>query len=318
MKICDQSAMAVLAYAPARTISLPMNIFLTGGSGTIGRAVLTRLVERGHKVSALARSQASAALVEDAGAQPLRGDIGDTATWGAAALAGDALIHLANSFDSDAKAAEDALATILKQALPERGSPFRLVYTGGIWLYPDAPPAPLRESVPFAPIPAFAHVAETIGRLERIDALSLAVVHPALVCAPGAGPLEEMAEAARSSQPFVTRAGADTQWPLVEAGDLADLYVRAVESQEQLAVFGCGVEAIAVAPLVEFVAQRLGRSLSLERESPPADLRPDLDIAAGYALSQTVSSETARQQLGWRPRFTDAESLVRALIPAPD
>jgi len=295
-----------------------MNIFLTGGSGTIGRAVLTRLIERGHKVTALARSQASAALLQDAGAQPLRGDIGDTATWCATALAGDALIHLANSFDSDAQAAEEALAMILERTLPGRGSPFRLVYTGGIWLYSDAPPAPLRESAPFSPIPAFDHVAKTIGRLERIAALSLAVVHPALVCAPSAGPLAEMAEAARTGQPFVTRAGSGTLWPLVEAGDLADLYVRAVESQEQLAVFGCGVEAVAVGSFAALVGRRLGTTLSLEREPAPTDLRPDLDISAGYALSQQVSAETARQRLGWQPRFTDAESLVRALIPAPD
>jgi len=295
-----------------------MNIFLTGGSGTIGRAVLTRLIERGHRVTALARSQASAALVQDAGARPLRGDIGDSATWGEAALAGDALIHLANSFDSDAKAAEDALAAILERTLPERGSPFRLVYTGGIWLYPDAPPAPLREGVPFAPIPAFAHVAETIARLERIDALSLAVVHPALVCAPSAGPLAEMAEAARTVQPFVTRARAGTLWPLVEADDLADLYVRAVESRERLAVFGCGIEAVAVGPLADLVARRLGKALSLEQEPAPTDLRPDLYIAAGYALSQRVSAETARQRLGWQPRFSEAESLVGALIPAAD
>jgi uncharacterized protein YbjT (DUF2867 family) len=45
-----------------------MRIFLTGGSGYIGRATIAELVRRGHSVEALARSEQSAQAVTRAGA----------------------------------------------------------------------------------------------------------------------------------------------------------------------------------------------------------------------------------------------------------
>ncbi|WP_417768856.1 NAD-dependent epimerase/dehydratase family protein [Stappia sp.] len=294
-----------------------MNIFLTGGSGTIGRAVLSSLIGRGNRVTALARSDRSAALLREAGARVVRGDVGKLAEWLDTALAGDALIHLASSFDADAQTAEAALVEALARAVPGRKTPFRLVHTGGIWLYPENLPAPLDETVPYAPIPAFTHVAAAIRKLEAVDGLSLAVVHPALVCAPDSGPVADMARAADSGEPFATRARAGTLWPLVEAGDLADLYRLAVESDRRVEVIGCGIEAVAAGDLAALVARRKGADIRLEQEPAAADAPPDLDIAAGYALSQRASGETARRLLGWQPRFTDAESLVAALVAAP-
>ena len=47
-----------------------MNIFLTGGTGYIGSALLPRLVERGHQVTAAVRSEASAEKVSGLGGDP--------------------------------------------------------------------------------------------------------------------------------------------------------------------------------------------------------------------------------------------------------
>lgn len=47
-----------------------MRVFLTGGSGYIGRSVVPALLRHGHDVTALARSAASAAAVTALGATP--------------------------------------------------------------------------------------------------------------------------------------------------------------------------------------------------------------------------------------------------------
>jgi nucleoside-diphosphate-sugar epimerase len=52
-------------------------VFVTGGSGFLGRALLAALRERGSTVRALARSEAAAAAVRAAGAEPVRGDLED-------------------------------------------------------------------------------------------------------------------------------------------------------------------------------------------------------------------------------------------------
>ncbi len=56
-----------------------MNIFVTGGSGFAGGAVLRRLAADGHTVYALARSDKAAVAIGAAGAQPVRGDLSDLA-----------------------------------------------------------------------------------------------------------------------------------------------------------------------------------------------------------------------------------------------
>jgi len=48
-----------------------MHVFITGGSGLIGSAVIAELLGNGHTVLALARSDSSAAALQDAGAEPL-------------------------------------------------------------------------------------------------------------------------------------------------------------------------------------------------------------------------------------------------------
>src|SRR5580692_9462760 len=81
-----------------------MRVFITGGSGLIGSAVVAELLGHGHTVLALARSDASATALETAGAETIRGDLADLDTLRAGAAKADGVIHLAfaNDFSSPA------------------------------------------------------------------------------------------------------------------------------------------------------------------------------------------------------------------------
>src|ERR1044072_5972750 len=76
-----------------------MRVFVTGGTGLIGSAVIAVLLDNGHTVLALARSDASAQAIEASGAEPLRGALADLNTLRAGAARADGVIHLA--FDHD-------------------------------------------------------------------------------------------------------------------------------------------------------------------------------------------------------------------------
>ena len=89
-----------------------MHVFITGGTGLIGSAVVAELIDNGHTVLALARSDASAHAVKDAGAQPWRGNLADHAALRAGAAQADAVIHL--TFGNDYSTA-DALAQSVAQ-----------------------------------------------------------------------------------------------------------------------------------------------------------------------------------------------------------
>ncbi|MEU3854437.1 NAD-dependent epimerase/dehydratase family protein [Streptomyces sp. NPDC029554] len=73
--------------------------FVTGGSGFIGQALIRRLVEEGHTVRALVRSEASADKVAALGAQPVQGRLTEPAGWQDAVAGSDVLFHLAAETD---------------------------------------------------------------------------------------------------------------------------------------------------------------------------------------------------------------------------
>jgi nucleoside-diphosphate-sugar epimerase len=75
--------------------AVPQSAFVTGGSGFIGGRLIRRLVDGGSRVRALARSDRSAAAVEELGAQPVRGDLADVDAMAAGAEGCDAAFHLA-------------------------------------------------------------------------------------------------------------------------------------------------------------------------------------------------------------------------------
>ena len=80
-----------------------MRVFVTGASGHIASAVVPELIQAGHEVIGLARSDASAAAVKALGAEVRRGDLADLDGLREAAADADAVVHLA--FDHDTMSA---------------------------------------------------------------------------------------------------------------------------------------------------------------------------------------------------------------------
>ena len=98
-----------------------MRVFITGGTGFIGSAVVRELIDAGHTVTGLARSEQAAAKLAAAGAGIHPGSLDDLDSLRSGAAAAEGVIHLAfnNDFVNYARAvaadlrAVEAIGTVL-------------------------------------------------------------------------------------------------------------------------------------------------------------------------------------------------------------
>jgi nucleoside-diphosphate-sugar epimerase len=85
-----------------------MKIFLTGGTGVVGTRAVPALVAGGHDVTAVARSEARAALVRSFGAAPVAVDLFDAEAVAAAVVGHEAVVHLATHIPDLSRSARGA------------------------------------------------------------------------------------------------------------------------------------------------------------------------------------------------------------------
>lgn len=279
-----------------------MHVFVTGGTGLIGSAVVAELLGTGHTVAGLARSDTSARTLEAAGATAVPGDLADLEAIRAAAAQADGVVHLAfaNDFSSPealahAVSEESAALGVLGEELAGTGRP--LVTVSG------TPPVPGRASTEDDPLPTEGPV---VGRALSVMAVlglaqsgvrSTAVRLPRTVHNEGrggfAGMLTEMAR--RSGVSGYPGNGAQ-RWPAVHALDAAVLFRLVLES----APAGTSWHAVAdEGDAVRDIAAVIGRRLGVPVEAVPQERFGPLGPI--FATDQPSSSAHTRKTLGWEP-----------------
>jgi nucleoside-diphosphate-sugar epimerase len=279
-----------------------MHVFVTGGTGLIGSAVVAELLGNGHTVLALARSDASAQAVEAAGGQALRGDLADLSAIRSGAAQADGVIHLAFSNDfSSAEAVARSVAeeTAALHALGEEliGSERPLVTVSG------TPWVPGRVSTEADPLPTDGPVG---GRGRTVMAIldlaargvrSTAVRLPRTVHKDGTGGFAGLlTDIARQTGVSGYPGDGSQRWPAAHALDAAVLFRLALES----APAGTSWHAVAdEGDAVRDIAAVIGRRLGLPVETVPAETYGPLGPI--FATDQPSSGVHTQETLGWKP-----------------
>ena len=291
-----------------------MRVFITGGTGLIGSAVVAELLGSGHTVLALARSDASALAAAQAGADPLRGGLTDLDVLRAGAAQADGIIHLAfghdfSSAEAVAKSVAEESAALAALGSELVGSDRPFVTVAG------TPRAPGRASIETDPVPTEGPVG---GRGRTVMAVlglatrgvrSTAIRLPRTVHNEGNGGFAGVltAIARRTGVSGYPGDGAQ-RWPAVHALDAAVLFRLALEQAQA----GTAWHAVAdEGDAVRDIAAVIGRRLGLPVESVPEETYGPLGPI--FAADQPSSSTHTRQTLGWEPKhpglLQDLESL---------
>ncbi|NKY53011.1 SDR family oxidoreductase [Nocardia vermiculata] len=279
-----------------------MRVFVTGGTGLVGSAVVAELLANGHTVLALARSNSSAAAVSAAGAEPIRGDLTDLDTIRAAAARSEGVIHLAfsNDFSSEdtvlaAVAEEGAAMAALGEELTDSDRPYVTVS--------GTPMAAGRAATESDPLTSAGPVA---GRVQSVTSVldlatqgvrSSAIRLPRTVYNNGTGGFTGILTTAARQSGVAGYPGDGTQrWPAVHALDAAVLFRLALEKAPAgTAWHAVGDEGVAVRDMASVIGRRLGVPVE---SVPPEAFGPLAEI---FALDQPASSVHTREALGWEP-----------------
>ncbi|MGW7821752.1 SDR family oxidoreductase [Streptomyces puniciscabiei] len=285
-----------------------MRIFVTGASGWIGSAVLPELIDAGHQVVGLARSDTSAAALTAAGAEVVRGTVDDLDLLRDAAAASDGVIHLAFkhdiAFGGDFRGAAEAdrhAVDVFGEALAGTDRPFVLASgLAGLALgraaterdmpTPDGSPVHIRAVT----------AQEVLAFASRGIRSSVVRLSPTCHGEGDNGFMAMLVALAREKGVSAYLGDGANRWPAVHRLDAARLFRLAVEHAPAGSVLhGVAEEGIALRD----VAEVIGRHLDVPVVSlAPEDAAGHFGWLAGfYGLDVPASSALTRELLDWKP-----------------
>jgi nucleoside-diphosphate-sugar epimerase len=284
-----------------------MRIFLTGATGFIGSAIVPELINAGHQVIGLTRSEAGAQSLKAAGAEAHRGNLEDLESLRSGAAKSDGVIHTAfnhdaftgSNFSKFAENCETDKRAIETLGAVLAGSDRPLIVSGG--LGPWSPGRPLTEDVDFPTNFPMPRVSEPAALALNSQGVSAAVVRLPQVHNPvKQGLITYAIQIAREKGVSAYIGDGLNRWPAAHVLDVARLYRLALEKHEAGSRYhAVGEEGVSMWETAEAIGRGLKVPVvSLSPEEAPAHFGW-LAMFAGFDMP--ASSAETQQRLGWRP-----------------
>jgi nucleoside-diphosphate-sugar epimerase len=279
-----------------------MRVFVTGATGFIGSALVPELVNAGHQVLGLTRSEAGAKSLAAARAEVHRGSLEDLESLKSGAAKSDAVIHLAfnHDFSKYKENSENDRRAIEALGSALAGSDRLLIVTSGTLLVAPGRLA-TEEDEPFASsatIPRIATdeaAAAVAGRGVRVSMVRLPQVHDQNK----QGLITFLIDLAREKRVSAFVGDGKNRWSAAHLSDTAHLYRLALEKGSAGRYHAVAEEGVPVRDIAEVIGRRLKLPVVAKT---PTEAAEHFGWLRGFAgLDGPASSALTRERLGWRP-----------------
>ena len=280
-----------------------MRVFVTGATGFIGSAVVQNLLDAGHSVVGLARSDEAAANLAKLGVEVRRGELIDPEGLAAGARDSDGVIHTAFIHDFSNFMANIEVDQRAVQALVGalEGSDKPLVIASGTLMVSHAHPATERDAPASAGVPRAASEIMVIEAAARGVRGSVVRLTPPVHDQTRAGLITYLIATAREKGVSAYVGDGQNRWPAVHRLDAARVFWLALEKAPPGSrLHAVAEEGIPLRTIAEAIGAGLGlpvRSLTLEESLA------HFGWMSGFVGQDNLTtSAITREILGWAPR----------------
>ena len=284
-----------------------MRVFLTGATGFIGSAIVPELINAGHQVIGLARSDAGAKSLAAAGAKVHRGELEDLDSLRSGAAAADGVIHCGfiHDFSRFKEVSEIDLRAIESFGAVLAGSDRPIVIASGTALVSPGRLATEESAstLTSADFPRVASEEAATSMATRGVRAALMRLSPTVHGDGDHGFVPNLINLAREKGVSAYIGDGRNRWNAVHRLDAAHLFRLALEKATAGAKYhAVAEEEIAFRDIAEVIGKRL--NVPVVSKSPEEAADHFGWFAAFAGLDCPASSTLTQERLGWRPAQT--------------